>query len=226
MDILQTLNNQQQTKFDRFAELLISENKKYNLTSITDPMEVHQKHFADSLLALSIINDYSTKEPRLIDIGSGAGFPSIPLAIAMPHWQIFSVDATGKKTNFQKMVKSELSLQNLTIISDRAENLAKDPKYREHFDLATSRALAHLNIVAELCIPFLKIKGQMLAWKGPKVVDELRAADIASKILGADTPKTLLISDTTKLIKATKIKSTPLKYPRQYNNIKAKTLGF
>ena len=228
MDMTSVLNQQQLEKFKHFSDLLISENKKYNLTAITDPAEIRQKHFADSLIALDILNEYSntlTENPKLIDIGSGAGFPSVPLAIALPDWQIFSVDGTGKKANFQKMVKKELNLQNLSVINDRSENLAHNSEYYNEFDIATSRALAHLSIVAELCIPFLKINGQMLAWKGPKVTEELQAADLASEILGANTPQIILTADTTRLISITKIRSTPKIYPRQYKNIKSSPLG-
>jgi len=215
------------------SELLRQQNQTHNLTRITDPKEIQQRHFADSIAAVEIINDLAAelKTPKIIDVGSGAGFPGLPLAIAMPNIFLTSVDATGKKISFQKQAVSELDIKNVRAIHTRAEELARDPNHRETYDFAVSRAVAGLSVLAELCLPFVEPGGYFLAWKGQKAVEEINNAKKAIKVLGgqvtAMTP--YFVDENTnesnlQIITIRKIKPTPDKYPRKFKEIKQKPL--
>ena len=218
-------------QFDRFAEILIEQNKIHNLIAAADLAEIHKRHFADSLAAMPILEELQRQADRplsLIDIGSGAGFPGLALAIAFPDWQITSVEATGKKVRFQQSVIDSLGIANARAIHGRSEEIGKDPAYREKFDVATARALADMNMLAELTLPLIKVGGTFLAWKGPSVVEELNNAKNAIKTLGGkqagitnyklDTDHNFAIAN----IKKTA--PTPKKYPRQYKTIKRSPL--
>lgn len=227
------ITESQAHKFDQLSDLLRKENETHNLTRITDPKEIEQRHFIDSLAAVEIINPLAEKikVPKIIDVGSGAGFPGLALAIAMPNIRLTSVDATGKKINFQKQATAQLDLNNVRAIHTRAEELARDPNHRETYNFAVSRAVADLAILLELCLPFIKPGGYFLAWKGQKAVEEINNARKAIKLLGGQvtalTPYALdenTNESNLKIITIRKITPTPEKYPRKFKEIKNKPL--
>ena len=207
-------------KFDRFCEILLKENAKFNLTAIKTPNEVRLKHFVDSLMAVEFIKDGA----KLIDIGSGAGLPGLALAIAKPELSVLSVEATGKKTRFQEMIIDALDIKNAKVIHARAEALSCHKKYRETFDIATARAVANMAVLAELAIPFVKIGGKMLAWKSAKAADEIKNAGKAIELLGgklsAGKDYSLAGEEKLRIVAAEKTKKTPLEYPREFKDIK------
>ncbi len=209
--------------FEKFGALLLEENKKYNLTAIRDPLGVYEKHFADSLLPIEDI-PYGAK---VIDIGCGAGFPSIPLAIMRPDITVLSLDSTLKKVNFVNMAAEMLGLKNIKAVSARAEELSHSADYRESFDIALSRAMAAQPSLAEYCLPFVKVGGAFLALKGERGEEEEKAAAAIVKKLGGETEriKERVYFFTSKegeredarrtLIITRKISRTPKEYPRK-----------
>ena len=211
-------------KFDKFTEILIEENAKINLTGIKDAEGIRLKHFVDSLWAVDLIE----KNAEIIDVGSGAGFPSLALAIAMPNTHILSVESTGKKVKFQQRIIDALSLSNATVINKRAEDIANSAQYRESFDIAVGRAVANLSVLAELLLPFVHVGGKMLAWKSIKAEDEINDAKKAIKILGGKIrivkEYTLTGKENLIIIVIEKIKNTPAKYPREFKSIKSQPL--
>jgi len=180
-----------------FRQMLLAENRTLSLTTITDPDAVRARHFEDSLAAVPLIEQMAAAHRpasqsresglSLIDVGSGAGFPGLPLAIALPWCRLTSLEATGKKARFQEKVAAALGLRNVTVIHDRAESLAHRDEYREAFDAAVARALAALPVVAELALPFLKVGGHAIAWKGPGADPEIAPARAACEKLGGAT---------------------------------------
>ena len=230
-----TLDEHRQT-LDRFSELLIAENQKYNLTRIDSPEQIWVRHFLDSLAGLSVLDALAQKTGnplRILDIGSGAGFPGLVLAIIRPAWQVVSLEATEKKVNFQKMVARQLELKNTTILNGRAEKIAHHAQFRQTFDAVTARALAAMPVLAELSLGFVKIGGVALYWKGPSVKEELQTAQAAIKQMGAEIEKTLSYTLQTdeaepanlSLVVCRKIKATPTQYPRVFGIIKKKPLS-
>lgn len=219
------LNDEQIRKFDKFTEILIEENAKMNLSGIKDAEGIRLKHFVDSLNAVDIIDETA----GIIDVGSGAGFPSLALAVAMPKADILSVDATGKKVKFQEKIIDELSLDNISVLKARAEDIAGSPNYRECFDVAVGRAVASLSVLAELLLPFVRVGGKMLAWKSIKAEDEISDAKKAIKILGGKIRSvknyTLTGEEELIIIVIEKIKNTPSKYPREFKSIKSQPLS-
>ncbi len=220
-----------QDKIDRLCELLITENAKYNLTRIVDPDQIEIRHFEDSLIVLELLEDYASKfnyRPKLLDIGSGAGFPSLALAIMLDNWDFISLEATGKKVKFQQLAAKELELTNFEAINGRAEELAHNFKYREKFDIVTARAVGHLALISELALPFLMISGMFLAWKGPKVIEEMPLAEKVIKQLGGDKPDQIAYSLPDQdendidycIIKTVKQFRSPVAFPRPYGIIK------
>ncbi|MFI4911070.1 MAG: 16S rRNA (guanine(527)-N(7))-methyltransferase RsmG [Sedimentisphaeraceae bacterium JB056] len=228
------LSQNQKDQFEKLSRLLITENLKCNLTRIVEPDQIMTKHFIDSLAAFDLMKAYEEKSgsmPFLIDIGSGAGFPVLPLAIAFPNWNFTSVEATGKKTDFQNLVVEQLGLDNIDIIQDRAEELATEEDYWQKFDFTVTRAVGKLEMIAELTVPFLRKGGKFLTWKGPRIAEEMPAGKRALEILGMgnirDLPYQLPDQQQSecRLIEATKIKNTPSKYPREFKDIKKFPLG-
>lgn len=180
-----------------FLQMLLAENRTLNLTTITDPDAVRVRHFEDSLAAVPLIEQMAAAHrpaPQsaesgesglsLIDVGSGAGFPGLPLAIALPWCRVTSLEATGKKAHFQEKVVAVLGLRNVTVIHDRAESLAHKEGFRSAYDAAVARALAALPLVAELTLPFVKVGGHAIAWKGPGAGPEIAPAQAACEKLG------------------------------------------
>ncbi len=178
----------QLTAFRAYESLLLEWNEKFNLTSITDPEEIHVKHFLDSLTALNAIQPEAAFS--LIDIGTGAGFPGIPLKIMRPEISLTLVESSQKKAEFCQAVTRKLSLLDTTVVAARAEDLGKDPAYRSKFDWAIARAVADLSILAEYMLPFVKIGGKALAMKGANTDDEIRKAGRALRILGGEIVET------------------------------------
>lgn len=214
------LNERQCGEFDLYAQLLVEWNEKMNLTAITEPKEIVIKHFVDSLALLSVLP--VGEGARVIDVGTGAGFPGIPLKIARPDIELVLLDSLGKRVTFLKEVSLQLGQEN-ECIHMRAEDGGKHPAYREQFDLATARAVAHLRELSEYCLPFVKTGGFFAAMKGGDVEQETAEAERAIRELGGkiERKERLMLPDgsgrTIILIK--KISRTSPKYPRPHAKI-------
>ncbi|MCD7777336.1 MAG: 16S rRNA (guanine(527)-N(7))-methyltransferase RsmG [Clostridiales bacterium] len=209
--------------FEVYKDLLLEWNEKINLTAITDESEIAFKHFLDSL---SLLKFADLKNKTLIDVGTGAGFPGLPLKIAEPTVKLTLLDSLNKRVIFLKEVVSVLGLNDVSCIHQRAEEAAKPPM-REAFDFAVSRAVADMAVLSELCLPFVKPGGYFTALKGPSPEEELKKAKKAVEILGGKIEKTekVTISDFTHtLVFIKKIKHTPKAYPRQFAKIKKSPL--
>ena len=210
------LTEEQMLQFYKYMELLLEWNEKINLTAITEPEEIILKHFVDSLTIAKNIE----KDSKLVDIGTGAGFPGIPLKIYRRDIAITLVDSLNKRINFLNDVIEKLDLEGIETVHARAEEFGKDKRYRESFDVATSRAVANLATLSEYLVPCVKIKGTCIAMKGSDVEEELNKAKKAIQILGGKVKEIEsfeLPGGTIKrnLIFIKKEKGTPLKYPRK-----------
>lgn len=236
LDSLQTVLQEHQNQLDRFAELLIAENQKYNLTRIDSPEQIQIRHFLDSLAALSILDELAQKTDKplkILDIGSGAGFPGLVLAAVRPAWQVVSLEATEKKANFQKMVCEALELKNATILNGRAEEAAHRAQFRQVFDAVAARALAAMPVLTELSLALVKIGGLGLYWKGPSANEEALAARPAITKMGGEIGSvysyTLQTGDSEpanlSLVVCRKIRHTPEEYPRVFGIMKKKPLS-
>ena len=211
--------------FKKYFTLLVEENSKYNLTNITEEKEVFIKHFADSIYMNKIID--IDKIESICDIGSGAGFPSLPLKIVYPHLKVMIIEPTLKRVNFMKMVVEMLGLKDVTIINGRAEDVIKD--YRETFDIVTARALAQMPMFLELTMAYAKKGGFVIAYKGSNWEEEVNNAQNALKVLNGEVidVKTFDLDydfGSRTLIKVLKKEKTNIKYPRRFSEIKKKTL--
>ena len=205
------LTDFQQSLFEKYYSLLIEYNQKFNITAITERQEVINKHFVDSSLACGKVCGQT-----LLDVGSGGGFPAIPIKILREDISLTMLEATGKKCEFLKTVVKELGLTNVKVINGRAEDIAKDINFRESFDTVTARAVARMNTLSEYCMPFVKVGGIFLALKG-EAEEELSEAENAIKILGGKIKENYryqLEGASRALITVEKIKSTDKKYPR------------
>ena len=213
-------NEQTLKSFEKYYEILTFYNAKFNITAITEKNEVYLKHFIDSLLGEKYIYG------EFIDIGSGGGFPAIPLKIIKPELKATLVDATGKKCEFLKEVVKELGLKDVKIINGRAEELAHDKTFREKFDCVTARAVAALPVLSEYCLPFIKTGGKFIAYKSD-AFKEIKDAEKAIKILGGKTEKTEefnLADNKRTIVIIKKEKTTPSEYPRANSKIRKKPL--
>lgn len=207
-------------QFIDYYEILIETNKQFNLTAITEWEEVVRKHFIDSILPLQCFKVNST----LLDIGAGAGFPSIPLKIMRPDLNITMLDSLNKRVNFMNDVVARLELMNIKAIHSRCEDYVNVS--RETFDYVVARAVAQMPTLCEYCLPYCKIGGQMIAYKG-NVKEELSQSKIAIDKLGGKFSKLLeyeLIKENRTVVVIDKIQSTPNKYPRQKNLPRTKPL--
>jgi len=218
------LTEKQIEQIEDFCLFLLEENKKYNLTAIREYEEVLLKHVYDSLTMIQA-HDLSF-EQTLLDIGSGAGFPGIILKIAFPKLKITLLDSNGKKTHFLELVKQKFNLEDLTIVNDRAEEYIKNK--RESYDLVTARAVASLNVLLELAIPFLKVKGLFIAMKSD-IKEELKLAKETSVFLNSHIQSveelSLPIENSKRtLVTIKKTSATPNEYPRRYDQIIKKPL--
>ena len=202
--------------FSKYYHFLVEYNNVVNLTSITEQRDVIIKHFLDSVLAFNLIKENSS----VIDIGCGAGFPSIPLKIVRPDIKLVLVDSVQKKLEFINQLISMLDLKNVSTIHSRAEDLAQKPDFREKFDFVVARAVARLNILCEYCLPFVKIGGKFIAYKAQDYLDEIEESNNAFKILGGKVEKIVhfeIENNQRFLVLIDKISSSPNKYPRGKN---------
>lgn len=212
------LSEKQVNQFIRFYELLVEWNKVMNLTGITEYDEVVEKHFVDSLSIVNAVNVMDIKS--VIDIGTGAGFPGIPLKIAFPHLKITLLDSLNKRIKFLNAVIDELGLKEIHTIHGRAEDFAKQEVYREKYDLCVSRAVANLSTLSEYCLPYVNINGMFVPYKSGDIEEELNNSKKAIQILGGKIENTIKFelpgTDIGRsFVKIKKVKNTAKKYPRK-----------
>jgi len=213
--------------FEKYMVLLKEWNEKINLTAITEDDEIVRKHFLDSISIIKsgLIND----NLKIIDVGTGAGFPGIPLKIINPTLKVTLLDSLKKRVNFLNQVINELGLKNIEAVHGRAEDFARLDEYREKYDISTARAVAPMNILCEYCLPFVKVGGYFIAMKGPSIEEEIKDSKNAIGTLGG---RLIDIVETSipeydvnhKLIVVGKIKPTDKKYPRKPSQIEKKPI--
>lgn len=208
-------------QFQVYYEQLVDWNQRVNLTAITDYDDVQIKHFADSLsILLAVGADDAEAQLSLIDIGTGAGFPGLPLKIVRPAWQITLMDSTRKKVEFVEHMIYQLGLQDCGVVWGRAEEIGQDPAYRETFDVAAARAVADMAVLVEYALPLLSVGGRFIAQKGTEPMEELGAAEKALDVLGGVHRDTIpyrlpIFDDPLHLVIIDKVAPTPEKYPRR-----------
>lgn len=231
-----TLSDAQVEQFQKYYELLVSWNEKMNLTSITEYEDVLVKHFADSVSLIKAVEVQEIrealvdgKEASLLDVGTGAGFPAIPLKIVFPNLQVTMIDSLNKRINFLKEVIQELGLTGIEAYHGRAEEYATPDKFREKFDFVVSRAVANLSVLLEYTLPYVKVGGYFIAYKSEDLMNEMATAGNAFNVLGGKKKTivdfTLPASDYGRsLLVVSKVKETPKKYPRKAGTPKDKPL--
>ncbi len=215
------LSPEQIKKFEAYYRELSEWNKRVNLTSVTGYEEVQITHFLDSLTVISGFPPVPRdRQTRIIDVGTGAGFPGIPLRIVLPEIRLFLLEATAKKAEFLRHTISELELDNVEIVGGRAEEVAHNASYRESFEIVVSRALAPLNVLVELTLPFCVVGGRLIAQKKGDISREIDQASGAVDVLGGEIMEIRDIemeelNDDRRLVIIEKVKATPSKYPRR-----------
>ncbi len=215
------LTAHQLDQFTRFGELLVEKNQVMNLTAITEPEAVAQLHFVDSLTVLQTVD---CRDKTLIDVGCGAGFPGVPLAIGEPTLHVTLLDSLQKRMNWLREILPQLGVE-ARVEAARAEEYVAD--HREQFDIATSRAVARLNILCELCLPYVKVGGHFLALKGAMTGEEVDEAKKAIAILGGRVKeiREFPVADAIhRIVVIEKVKPTPKQYPRKFSKIKQSPL--
>ena len=211
-----TFTEKQLEQFRIYYEMLVEKNKVMNLTGITEWDEVLEKHFLDSISIIRAID--ISQNIFVLDIGTGAGFPGIPLKIAFPNLQITLADSLNKRVLFLQEVIDALKLEGIEAVHSRAEDLARDKNYREQYDLVVSRAVANLSTLSEYCLPFVKIGGQFISYKSGDIEEEVVASKSAVFLLGGkikDTVKFELGESGRSFVLIDKTKGTPKTYPRK-----------
>ncbi|WP_208559433.1 16S rRNA (guanine(527)-N(7))-methyltransferase RsmG [Marinilactibacillus kalidii] len=212
------ITDEKMTQFNLYLELLQEWNEKINLTAITEKEEVYLKHFYDSLTA-GLYVDFSKGVHSLCDVGSGAGFPSIPLKILYPELSITIVDSLKKRIGFLEILVEKLGLKDVTLLHDRAETFGQNKQYRASFDFVTARAVARMSVLAELCLPLVKKGGTFIAMKAMHAPEEMKAAEKAIATLGGKIKEDFsfelpLEAGERHILLIDKKKETPNKYPR------------
>ena len=212
------LSDLQKKQFQRYFELLVDWNQKINLTAITEKNDVYLKHFYDSIAPV-LQGKISNQKIKLLDIGAGAGFPSLPIKILYPEIEVAIIDSLNKRINFLNLLSKELGLTNVHFYHGRAEDFGQDKNFRANFDIVTARAVARMQVLAELTIPFLKIGGQLIALKSAAADEELTDAKKALALLFSKVTETynyqLPNGDRRNITIVEKKKETPNKYPRK-----------
>ena len=217
-----TLSREQYEKLSIYAEFLVEYNEKVNLTAITEPMEILRKHFIDSILLTKYVD--IPLNSTLIDVGTGAGFPSVPIKIYRPDIKITLLDSLNKRIDYLKQLCEKLEF-DAEFIHGRAEDFSKNEEYREKFDFSCARAVANMALLSELCIPFVKQNGCFVAMKGPN--EDISLGANAVTVLGGLIEKEIeykFFDENRKIVLVRKISQTPSKYPRNSSQIKKKTL--
>lgn len=212
------LSRHQKEQFRTYYELLVEWNKVMNLTGITQEEEVYEKHFVDSLAAAKAVD--LTKTDSLADVGTGAGFPGIPLKIAFPHMQVTLLDSLNKRVQFLNCVTEKLGLKEIETVHGRAEDLAKNKAYREKFGLCVSRAVSNLSTLSEYCLPFIRVGGIFVSYKSSSADEEIRESEYAISVLGGNIERIEKFKlPETEIERAfviiQKSRQTPAKYPRK-----------
>ena len=217
-DLGYPLTEHQKKQYERYFELLVEWNEKINLTAITEKDEVYLKHFYDSIAP--ILQGLIENQPiRLLDIGAGAGFPSLPMKILFPELDVTIIDSLNKRINFLHLLAEELGLNGVHFYHGRAEDFAQDKAFRAQFDIVTARAVARMQVLSELTIPYLKVGGRLLALKASNAPEELEEAKTALKLLFSKVEDNLQYAlpngDPRFITIVEKKKETPNKYPRK-----------
>lgn len=211
--------------FFSLFEVLAEYNAKFNLTAIRTPEDFLSKHAADCIAAAEFIRPLiKSGSATLLDVGSGAGFPALPIAISLPEISVTALDSTAKKIAYITEAARRVGCANVTGITGRAEEIAADPAMRESFDFVTARAVARLNVLMELCAPFVKVGGYFIAMKGAQAAEEAAEAAHAVSILGFSAPEIRpyslpMLDDSRAFVCCRKVSPTPDRYPRQYAKI-------
>lgn len=226
-DVGLELTEKQYEQFIKYMRLVQEWNEKINLTAITEDNEFIRKHFIDCMKAFK--SEAIVNADTIIDVGTGAGFPGVPIAILHPKAQITLLDSLNKRINFLNIVVRELGLTNVTTIHSRAEDGARNPELREKFDVATSRAVANMAVLSEFCMPYVKKCGYFVALKGPAIEEELENGSNAIKILGGELKNIIKVSveDTDlkhNIVEVKKINNCSKAYPRKAGTVNKKPL--